>query len=283
MIMAPPVRFDRMRECLQGVLTDALGPDVTVKWGRDSVQRDSTKASMVSLTTSTGALTKGNWRGRRLLLSPISISFTVTSATIGVLYSLYLNGHPYRHEVTGVETVDDVRDSLLAKVVADSRSPYGAASGASGELIVTGDYAGALFQAEALPAPDWTIAQGATTVTAIRERPSVTTLTVGSYSKGVDIFDGASDLDARVDQALSQQKYQTTFANFGVSLQSRGAPIDISAIAGAGWETRITRDLGIGMRSISTEVTESIETAAMTSIFNTSTGQPIFTQQYTLT
>lgn len=283
MIIAAPVRFDRMREALQFVLNDALGPDVTVKWGRDSVQRDSTKASMVSLTPSTGAVVAGNWRGRRLVLSPISISFTVTSATIGVLYSLYLNGFPYRHEVTGVETVDDVRDALLAKVVADARSPYSAASGAAGELVVTGDYAGALFQAEALPAQDWTIAQGATSATAVRERPSVTTLTVGSYSKGVDIFDGASDLDARVNAALSLQQYQTTFTDFGVSLQSRGTPTDISAIAGAGWETRISRDIGIGLRSISTETTETIETVNMTSIFKTSTGQDIFTQQYTLT
>ena len=283
MIIAAPVRFDRMRECLQGVLTDALGSAVTVKWGRDSVQRDSTKASMVSLTTSTGAVVSGNWRGRRLVLSPISISFTVTSATIGTLYSVYLNGFPYRYEVTGVEAVDDVRNALLALVVADARSPYSAAAGGAGELVITGDYAGALFQAEALPAPDWTIAQGATSATAVRERPSVTTLTVGSYSKGVDIFDGASDLDARVNAALSLQQYQTTFADFGVSLQSRGTPTDISAIAGASWETRVSRDIGVGLRSVTTETIESIETVDMTSIFQTSTGQSIFTQNYTLT
>ena len=283
MIVTPPVRYDRLRDCLQTVLTDALGSTVTVKWSRDSVPRDNTKGDMVVLTPTSGAAVNGNWRGRFGVLSPDTVTFTVTSVTVGALYSLYLNNFPYRHEAVGGDTANDVRDGIVALIALDTVSPYTAAAGGVGEVVVTAAASGAIWEAHLLPSSDWTVVQGTLVPTVVQQRSSVTTFTVGSFSKGTKLFDGAHVIDSKVDAAFRLQKHQTTFEDFGVSPQSRGIPTDLSAIAGSTWESRVSRDVGFGLESVTTETTNSIESAGMTVNFKTPQGASIFTQQYTLT
>ena len=284
MINTAPIRYDRLRQCLQGVLNDALGPSITVKWSRDSVPRDATKGDMVVLSATAGPDSKGNWRGRFLIASPDSITFTIDTATTGETYSIYLNEFAYRYDAVGGDTVDDIRAALLALIANDERSPYAAAAGVpAGEFTVTGDFTGSLWQAEVLPVVLWTVVQGATAPTVIQKRQSVQTLTVGCFSKGVDLFDGAHLLAGKVNAAFRLQTYQTTFQNFQVSPQTRGPIVDLSAIAGSTWETRTSQDIGFGLPEVTTEPTETIDTLAMTANYTTQTGADIFTNTFTLT
>jgi len=282
MIQAPPIRYDRMRACLQAVMSDALGPDATVKWGHDSTQRDLTKGDLLSMRVIGGPNTDSAWRGRFAISSPLTISYVIDTATAGELYSLYVNHHPYRYEAQGGDGVDDIRDALLALLVGDSMSPFTAVAGGAGEIVITGDFVGALWQSHILPLPLWTVTPSSESACVVQQRQSYTTLRFECFSKGVDIWDGAHMLMSKVMAAFMQQGYQTTFDDFGVSPQARGNVLDLSAIAGDTWETRTAMDVQIGLEHVTTEPTEIIESATLTTVFRTPTGDPIFTTETTI-
>lgn len=281
MILAP-VRYDRMREAFVSVLTDAMGPDVTIKWARDSVQRGLTKSDMVAITPAGGAGSNADRAGNFIILSPDTILFTVDTATAGERYSLYLNNHPYRYDALGPDTPTEIRDALLALVVADTRSPYTpTATGADG-LLVTADASGDLWQADALPAAAWTTVQGTTNPALVTQRQMLQTLTIGCFSKATAPEDGAHVLEARVRAALRADEYLATWQDQGVALGVRGPPIDLSAIAGSTWETRMSFDLTVGLESVTSRPTDSIDTVTNTVTFRDLDGSTILTDTYSM-
>lgn len=276
-----PIRFDRMRDALFGIFSDALGPDVTVKWSRDSVPRDRTKANMLVLTPAGGPTTQQNARGRYKVLSPLTVDITIDTATVGVLYSLYLNAHAYRYEAVGGDGPDDIRDALVADIVADTRSPFSAANGAgAGQFIVTGDATSAIWQLNFLPASLVTIVLGTETPTLVTERQALQTLTIGCFSKDMHLEDSAHDMAAKADAALRMQQYQLTLTEADVTVSTRGTVIPLSAIAGADWESRTSQDIVFGLTSVTSEPTNTIDSVDYSVTFKDLQGNVILVDQY---
>ena len=281
-MIGAPIRYDRMRRAFFSVLSDALGPDVTVKWSRDSVPRDDTKGDLVAITPAGGLGSNADRAGSFVILSPDTITFTVDTATVGDRYSLYLNHYAYRYDAVALDTPTDIRDALLALAVADTRSPYAAtASGADG-ILVTPTSSGDLWQADALPSASWTVVQGATNPAVVTQRQMLQNLTIGCFSKATNPEDGAHVLDARVRAALRANQYLETWQNEGVALGVRGPFADLSAIAGANWETRTSFDLSVGLESVTSELIDDIATISNTITFKDLDGSTILTETYSM-
>lgn len=280
MIVAP-VRFDRMRRALFAALSDALGAGVTLKWSRDSVQRDLTMPAMVVLSPMGGLAGEAERSGGRIALSPDSVSYTLDSVAVGERHSLYLNDYAYRHDVAALETIEDVRDALLAQISADAASPYTAVAVGTDEIVVTATPAGSIWETHAMPASRWTVVQGVTQAVIVTQRQVTQRISIGCYSKSTTAEGGALSLAAIVRAALRMHAYQEDLDNAGVSLMARSPVVDLSAIAGAAWETRCSFDLDVGLAAVTSELVDTIEDVTITTTYEGADGSTILETEYT--
>lgn len=236
---------------------------------------------MVALTPAGGLVANAERVGNFVILSPDSIDFRLDSISVGDRLSLYLNHYAYRYDVLGGDSIADARDALLALVAADTRSPYSGSAVGADTLRVTADASGDIWQANALAPAQWTVTQGAKVPALVTQRQMTQAINIATFSTATEPEDGAHIITAKVRAALRMQQYQETFCNEGVSLLGRSPVTDLSAIAGANWETRTSFDLTIGLEAVTSEQVGDIATVTTDVTYKDLDGSTIQVQEFT--
>ena len=244
------------------VLDDALGAGVSVGWSYgEALWNDNfPTGNLVNLSLITGpSFHNQNGVHGTLLIPPTVVTVTVDTATVAVRYILTVNNYRYFHDALGGEDVDDIRDALVALVVADTESPFTAAGTIpAGELTVTPDTPGSIWQMSVSPLMSAVPTLDTQAVLKTQDT-RVFVVDFGCFSKGRSPRTGAWDIVARCQAALTSPEHAEIFDRYDVGVWGKGPATDLSDIAGGHWESRVSFDVTLAMKSTFTVPVEQIE------------------------
>jgi len=260
MPLANPIRLDRLQQGLFLALSDALAP-ATVGWVYGQAAFETVGPELVSLQMANGPSywTQKHKRGR-VILPFDSLTLNVAGSTPDVRDIVRVNGIDHAVDVVA-QTPEQIRDELVSLLNANpDNDPWSAAAGGSpSELVLTPTSFGSVFSVELVGelAEVSQVASGEAAL--LTEGTRVYTITVQTFSKQREPRNGAWSLMARVESVFETEEYVEQLESFGVALWDKGIAADISAIAGANWESRVTVDLQVAMRSAQVRPVDQIE------------------------
>jgi hypothetical protein len=238
MTIADPIRLDRFQQGLVAFITDATGLQNGWAYG-EGVYSDTFAGSYVNLTVDSGP-TLAIPHARGTSIQPVtSIVFTVTAAVVGSLVAIYVNEIPYRVQVGALDTVDTLRTALVAAITADASGQYTATGGVgAGEWTLAPVSFGAIWSVR-------TVGSMSAVVTSSDELALVTqgsaevTVSIEVFSKGRTPRTGAWALASKIAVAFQLPDYALVFRDWGFGVGAVGDLLDLSAIAGGKWESRV--------------------------------------------
>lgn len=256
------VRLDRLQQGLFEVLNGADVADV-VAWGYSEQAREA--GSLLSLAVTTGPTPWNRSHARGSILCPAdSIDIVVDAATVGTRQIIHLNDYPYDHDVVGGDTVTTIRDSLLADIQAGEAGAVTAAASGADTIALTADFLGGLRRLT-LEGGDLSSASAVFSDDAVLETigTMVHRVTITAYSPSSEPRNGAWSI---IDLALSElQKpgVSETLRKFGLGVWEKGSPVNLSAVTGARWESRVAVDVTVASQSVTVETVDQIESATI--------------------
>lgn len=262
MPIASPIRLDRLQEGVFTILGDAVSP-AQVGWAYGQGAFESMPGDLVNVTMSSGPTQWARKAKRGSILLPFdTITIEVTQAVIDTRNLIRVNGIDYFIDTQVAMTVEDIRDTLVVALNSDpDNDPWTAAAGVPvDELVITPNFLGSVFSLELvgdLVGVSQTISGDAVLVT---KGTRVFTLGIESFSKSREPRNGAWNLTSKVLAAFEAEDYIETLAGFGVGVWDKGTATDISAIAGANWESRVAVDVQVAMKSVFVRPVDQIET-----------------------
>ncbi len=256
------MRVDRLQ---QGLFLALSGLGATVLWTHSQVPRSEVDDDLLALSVTAGptAWNRGHAHGGQVQAQVQSLRITVTAATAGARTVARLNGFDYRVDVSAVDTVTTVRDELLSQIQDGEDGDVTAAAHSTNAIDLTADWAGAIWKlgiTAELAASDLVEADAYVEVSSRTETSSIS---LQAYSQGREPRDGATALLTKARKALRRRDVQATLERYGLGLWRVGTPIDLSAIAGASWETRSAVDLTVAAQSVLVEPVDVIEHVSM--------------------
>lgn len=254
-------------------LVQALGSKVTqVAWPRHpAIPRPARPYCSLGFSSAPSAdLTSHDEQRQALALD--SASLTIDTATAGNIYRARLNGIPMDYTALGGDSVTDVRDGLLAAILAEKLSEFFAAVASGSDTIdVTPAAPGLLFSAAITPFSETSVVIDVSSDTQI-------TLTVGRRLALVrcDFFtdgerkieDGAMDIASIARAALGQSFSRELQARYRVPIRALGATLNLSDLepGGAEVESRAMFEVEMAMSSCAIEVVTPIESTEITTV-----------------
>jgi len=284
MALMIPVRLDRVQQVVYEVIGDAV--DVIVLWAYSEVPQEELGDGFVALSMINGPTPqiRSGVRGR-VLVPAEELTLTVDAATVGTMNVAFLNNHRYRYETMAGDSVTDIRDALLAKIQ-DGEAYNGTltavASGAD-SITLTSNFLGGLFSlylfgelsSSGLSLHD----QAVYVVSGFSE----CTINVQCFSKNREPRNGAWALASQCMGALQAPDYAETFELFDVGIASKGVLADISAIAGAHWETRVSFDFDLTTPATFVRPATTIESVTVSMDFQEADGDSVEVGTFTVT
>lgn len=254
------IRLDRVQQGLFQVLGSEA--DV-VAWSMGKQPRDDGE-SLLTLRLVSGPVTTGNPGGAKEPLCPAdSIVVRVPAPIVGRRLVAELNGFDYRHDVGAGETAEDVRDSLLAAISPGEEGAVTATADGTDGIALAADFLGGLREVRlhgGLTFETPVFSGDAVEVTTSQDRMLIA---ITAFSRGREPRNGAWSIMQGVRARLRSTDGIQELRRHGISLRSRSAPTDISAVAGADWESRVSMDLEIVAQSVSIDPVELIESVRL--------------------
>ena len=246
------LRFDR----IQKAVFDALSPTADVvgwKYGEQNKEA----GSLLTMSIGVGPTPKHRQRARSYTYEVAdSITITVGSVTVGDRYVFELNDFSYAEDAIGGDTVTTIRDRLLARVVDADTGELPAhvtavANGADGidlTAVIPGGLRSLFLVGGDLSHGGTAVFSG--NVVAFTEGTRDLTLRLEAFAQGHEPHDGAWSVFDRVFDQLEDEDVVNAMALLGVGVGAKSAPVDISAIAGSHFESRLAAEVGLTSRSI---------------------------------
>jgi hypothetical protein len=277
MTLPLPLRLDRIQRALFETLGDALAP-VMVAWAYSEETFESVPdEGLVSLTMIGGPqpFLRSGKRGS-LLNAVESITITVDSVTTG-RYVIRLNGFSYFTDGLVGDTLTTIRDRLVSEINGDDlETATASVSGVDG-LTLTADSLGGL-RSLSLSGP---LSAGPPTLDGrsvlVTEGAQNMLVNVQAYSKGREPRNGAWALIQRALAVVQSEDYIETMRRYGVGVWTKGVVSNLSAIAGAHWESRASFDLSIAARAVWVREADRIESVNATLTTSQPSTQTVFT------
>lgn len=250
--MITGVRLDRLQRGLYQVLSDELSPTL-ISWGRLNAPYTEMPASFISLQMIDGPFFS-NWRRARGESIPEIESAVVTVEENGHgLAILRVNAFTYRVPFT---TPEATRAALLAAIVEPGVS---IATQGDDELLLSPGAPGGLWDVYAYGDASSQVTVSDRTLLVTRGE-WITTVELQAFSKDGAPAGSAQLLAQRALQALVSMPVsdRLRFA-WKLSLQEKTTIIDLSAIAGAYWESRCSASFMVSQEGVSSRPVEVIE------------------------
>jgi hypothetical protein len=205
-----------------------------------------------------------------------SITITVDSVTTG-RYVIRLNGFSYFTDGLVGDTLTTIRDRLVSEINGDDlETATASVSGVDG-LTLTADSLGGL-RSLSLSGP---LSAGPPTLDGrsvlVTEGAQNMLVNVQAYSKGREPRNGAWALIQRALAVVQSEDYIETMRRYGVGVWTKGVVSNLSAIAGAHWESRASFDLSIAARAVWVREADRIESVNATLTTSQPSTQTVFT------
>ena len=256
-----PVRFDRLQQGLFEALA-GLADVVTWVYGEQPKGAESLLSLDLAVPEQPGlrphAFTSAT------LLPADSITISVDSLTVGQRQIVRLNGFDYRHDVSGADTLTTVRDDLLGQIQTGEAGAVTATANGADRLDLAADFLGGLRRLELLGADLG--AEGAVfSGEAVDERLGsvVNTVSIQAFSKGRSPRDGAASIISAAKDRLRDKDVIGELCRYGLALRTRAPAVNLSAVAGAHWETRYAFDLDVVTATVAVTPAAQIDTVIM--------------------
>lgn len=262
MPIAQPLRLDRLTKGIFSVVNSVVSP-ATVGWSYGQSAFEQRGADLVNIQPANGpTMWSQNGKRGRVIVPFDSITLDVTGSTSGTRNVIKSNNIDFFVDGDGVLDAEGIRDAFLTLLNADpTNDPWIAAAGVNpSELVITPNSFGSVFSLEIvgeLAAVSQTLSDEAALLT---EGTRVWTFTIECFSKDRTLRGGAWSLMSTIEGIFESEEHIETLNSFGVAVWDKGLATDISAIAGANWETRVTLDVQFAMRSAKVEAVDQIET-----------------------
>lgn len=281
MALGTVLRLDRFQQAIFDALSDSLGSGIDVGWAYGQAAFEQRGADLVNLKMSGGPSqwTRKRKRGRPIL--PFDdVTLKVTAAVPDTRNTIRVNDFAFFKDVVSVDSPETVRDALVVLLNADpTNDPWVATPAAAvDELVITPNSFGDIFSLELvgdLAAVSQTLSGNAGLLT---RGTRVFDIEIECFSKGREPRNGAWNIMSKVLATFEAEEYIETMRAFGVSVWDKGVATDISAIAGANWESRATIDVQMTMQSVFVRPVEAIETVGIDFTALNSEGTIIDTQ-----
>jgi len=266
MAVLVPVRIGRMQAALKAAIAAILGSSPSILWAHAEIPRPTSTTDIVRLQMLSGPSHVGTFMDEAVTADlPTSSTVTISAVTIGRRYWIRLNGYDYGHDAAGVEDKDDVRDALIALINAtDAEETATASIGGSGVIALSPDVPGGIQTIEVSPAAQMTIANGGTEFIRLVTGERQSTISIQCFAHSEKLTTSAHSMAAQIKAGLDLETVKALLVEAGVSVMSVGDTVDLTAIAGAHFETRAQFDLTIFQKSVLTEQISSIENVEFT-------------------
>ncbi len=191
---------------------------------------------------------------------------TVLSTTAGRRNRIRLNGRPFDYTATAAGEEDLARDAWIAGINA-SDEPVTASISGPAAMLLTPDFAGAVFSILSIPGALATITPNVSTTPVLHHWGTrLFTISFATWTKSVRYQDdavhgpGALDLASRIESGFELQRIQQMLSDKRVSLWSPvGDTANLGAMASAFNEGRGQADLAFAATSLVTETIDTIE------------------------
>lgn len=238
-------------EALSGVADD-------VAWAGGEQPRDVGSLLSLSIEASSSRVLS------QLSLFPAeSLEIEITDATEGALVAIDLNGFTMRHTVPAAATIETVRDAVMARLELVEPDITVAAVGTDKIALSSDDAAGRIWGFAASGAAEvvedsTAILDDAVAVTFSRETYEVT---LEAFSRSREPRRSAHAIITEARARLRSLSHLEALALWGTQLWVESDAFDISAIAGAHWESRVRLPIQAAIRAVSVEPVHVIESA----------------------
>jgi hypothetical protein len=248
-------RLDRFQRGLFGALQ---GVADVVTWAyAGQPMRD---GSLLSLTIEAAGTTE---LGREALRPIATATLQVGAVTAGGVALARVNGMTVRYDIVAGDTVTTTRDALRLAIASLDPGRISAVASGTDKVVVT----------PAVPGGLWGLAVGGVVSEVSRDLDGVAfelvrtrglySLTFEAFSRQAEPRAGALAIMSSVLDRMRSRVVADVMATWGVRRWVMGELIDISAIAGAHWSTRVRLPVEFAMRSVSVEPVEEITTVGV--------------------
>lgn len=253
------IRLDLLQSTLGSLLSTATG--ATVAWAYTAPKFDEVDGDLVTLRVLSGPTPEQSHARGVGFLPPSEITLTIT-ATAGKLARVVVNRIPYQHEVTDGQTPADVRAALIAAVAEDPEAAFTPVAHADDDkLRLVPNALGSIWQAAITGPLTASVAYGDELVLLTKSRRRMA-ITVTCYSKNTTVRGGAWRLASRCLAALEDPANALALRDATIGIYGVGSPVDLSAIAGAHWESRVAFDVDLNIEAVTIKPIDRIETVA---------------------
>jgi len=272
--LSPALRLDRFQLAWIEALSDALNAptDVTVAWAYgEAIWNDNIPTGKcVNLTILNGPSfhLRNKVNSGQTYYPPTLLTVTVDTVAAGVRFVVTINDYDYSYDALLGDTVDDVRDELVAAIVADSLSPYTAVATANpGEFTVTPTAVGDIWQFGVYPTNRFTVVPTlSVNAYIIIEGTRRFTVNVGCFSKARTPRAGAWYLASQIEAMTTSPYHVDIFTKYGVALWGKSPVLNLSAVDNGHWESRVSLDIDCAMRAVFTLPIDQIDTVNFVSL-----------------
>jgi len=252
------VRLDRMQKALFD-LFGGLG--ATVTWEYEQVPHEQLGETVISLAATAGPSPHNRQAHAGVLLLPAdSVVVRITGATVGTRNVIKLNGFDYYRDTIAGDTFTTIRDAMMSNIEAGEDGAVSVAADGADGIAMTADFLGGLRRLQLVGelSADAPVFSGSGVLE--QEHTILYLVGVQTYSKRRELRHGANSLaDLALDETRAHDKLEL-LERAGVAIWERSDVTDLTAIAGANWETRAAFDLTIAARTIAVREIDLIET-----------------------
>jgi hypothetical protein len=256
--------LDRIQKALFEPLVDACAP-VRVAWGYSEQTWETVPDEGLLNLIMVGGPSPFIRSGKRgsLLNAADSILLTVDSVGLG-RYLIHLNDFSYFTDGVLGDTLTTIRDRLVILINEDDLETATASPSGGDSLTLAADELGGLrsltLSGPLSAAPP--VLDGRSVL--ITEGAQNMLVNVQAYSKGREPRSGAWAIIQRALATVQSEDYVSTMRHFGVGVWTKGVVSDLSAIAGAHWETRVSFDLSIAAKAVWVRPVDRVESVNAT-------------------
>jgi len=256
-----PIRLDRLFAGLKLVLAAALGA-VVVKQAGEPWPRERAGA-FVSMRLVDGPTARGLRDSVERLRVPTGLTVTIGTATPNERYIVGLNGYDHRVDASGVDTVDTLRDTLVADIAADTLGGVAAVATATpGQLTLTPATLGRIVSWRIRPPALVSVVVDGTAPAKLWTAQRRVTIELSCFAASGGQDEGAASMVGQIEAALQSDANVGTLARYGVGVSRVGTPVYRPTTSGADFESASALELTCLVRSRIVESLAPIQSVA---------------------
>lgn len=247
-----PVRLDRLEVGL-GTLVATLLPDATVVWAPSEFPRESANGLLVALRPIAGPSPRnGGAPSVQAWTLPLTLTLTITDATEGAVVFLRMSGRRFEYTVQAAETVETVRDAVLALIVDPAVSLVSASATAvsTDQIAIAADELGDLYNVDV---------SGPATIDVDTEQVATCQIDEVAHAVEVQIFaadrkqrSGAAHAMSRLLSAINLPSARDILNAYGLSVNA-GPVVAADDRIGPVWQSRRITTMQVWQISLAAE------------------------------